>query len=479
MAPSGSNLSAKYLPRSIVLPEMPKLPRLSSTQIIAAAFTALILLGTFFLMLPVSSKSGTATNFFDALFTSTSAITVTGLTTVDTATHWSTTGHFILAILIQLGGFGIIGFATLVGYLIEGRISLKSRISATSESSATKQPDVKTLLKNIAKLMLFFQLLLFVFLTVRFFAEYGYSIDKALAHGGFHAVSAFNQAGFALYTDSLIGFANDGWIVAPIFIISTLAGFGFPVLAEIRDRLKLKMFMLMGRAADYTMPSQWSLNSRIVLWASLILLVIGSIGIAISEWSNPKTLGALDPVQKVLASIFTSSMPRSTGLTTVDIGSMHTSTWLGIDILMFIGCASASTAGGIKIGTAVVLFYIVYTEIRGDAAVNVGNRRLPRSMQRQALTIVTLYAFVIIGTVFVLRFTTDFGLDELIFEIISAAGTVGLSTGITASLPEHAKFLLSLLMLFGRLGPIVVATSLALRKTKRHYEFPKERPLIG
>ena len=458
---------------------MPKLPRLSSTQVIAAAFTALILLGTFLLMMPAASKSGTVTNFFDALFTATSAVTVTGLTTLDTATHWSTTGHIILAVLIQFGGFGIIGFATLVGYLIEGRISLKSRISATSESSATKQPDIKTLLKNIAKLMLFFQIMLFVFLTVRFFAEYGYSFDKALAHGGFHAISAFNQAGFALYTDSLIGFANDGWIIAPVFIISTIAGFGFPVMAEMRDRLKLKVFKIIGRAADYTMPSQWSLNSRIVLWASLVLLVVGTIGIAVSEWTNPRTLGALDPVQKILSSLFTSSMPRSTGLTTLEIGSMYTSSWLGIDILMFVGGASASTAGGIKIGTAVVLFYIVYTEIRGDAAVNVGNRRLPRSMQRQALTIVTLYAFVIIGTVFVLRFTTDFTLDELIFEIISAAGTVGLSTGITPDLPDHAKFLLSLLMLFGRLGPIVVATSLALRKTKRHYELPKERPLIG
>jgi Trk-type K+ transport system membrane component len=367
----------------------------------------------------------------------------------------------------------------LVGYLIEGRISLKNRISATSESSATKQPDIKTLLKNIAKLMLFFQIILFAFLTVRFFAEYGYSFEKALAHGGFHAISAFNQAGFALYSDSLVGFANDGWIIYPIFLISTLAGFGFPVMAEMRDRLKLRIYSLFGRKLDYTMPAQWSLNSRIILWASLVLLVMGAIGIAISEWNNPRTLGALEPIQRVIASIFTSSMPRSTGLNTIDTGSMYASTWLGLDLLMFIGGASASTAGGIKIGTAVVLLYIVFTEIRGDAAVNVGNRRLPRSMQRQALTIVTLYAFVVIGAIFLLRITTEFSLDELIFEVISAAGTVGLSTGITADLPQHAKFLLSLLMLFGRLGPIVVATSLALRKTKRHFELPKERPLIG
>jgi trk system potassium uptake protein len=458
---------------------MPKLSKLSATQLIAAAFTALILLGTFLLMMPISSKSGSVTGFFDALFTATSAVTVTGLTTLDTATYWSTTGHVILALLIQIGGFGIIGFATLVGFLIEGRISLKSRISATSESSATKQPDVKTLLLNIAKLMMFFQLTLFVFLAVRMFTEYGYTLEKALSHGAFQAISAFNQAGFALYTDSLMGFAGDGWVIFPVFVIATLAGFGFPVLAEIRDRLKLKLYVLFGKVADYSMPSQWSLNSRIVLWASLFLLLVGAIGISISEWSNPATLGAMDPLQKIFASMFTSSMTRSTGLNVIDTAEMYTSTWLGMDILMFIGGASASTAGGIKIGTAVVLFYIVYTEIRGDAAVNVGNRRLPRSMQRQALTIVTLYSLVVLGSLFVLRFTTNFTLDELLFEIISAAGTVGLSTGITADLPEHGKFLLSVLMLFGRLGPIVVATSLALRKTKRHYELPKERPLIG
>jgi trk system potassium uptake protein len=463
----------------MLLFEMPKLSKLSATQLIAAAFTALILLGTFLLMLPAASKAGTITNFFDALFTATSAVTVTGLTTLDSETHWSTTGHVILALLIQIGGFGIIGFATLVGFLIEGRVSLKNRISATSESSATKQPDIRTLLTNIAKLMLFFQLVLFLFLTIRFFMEYGYSFEKALAHGGFHAISAFNQAGFSLYTDSLMGFANDGWIIAPVFLISTLAGFGFPVMAELRDRLKLKAYQLVGKTADYTMPAQWSLNSRIILWASLFLLFVGAVGIAISEWNNPGTLGAMDPIQKVMASIFTSSMPRSTGLNMVETSAMYASTWLGIDILMFIGGASASTAGGIKIGTAVVLLYIVYTEIRGDAAVNVGNRRLPRSMQRQALTIVTLYIFVVIGAIFLLRFTTNFSLDELVFEVISAAGTVGLSTGITANLPDHAKFLLSLLMLFGRLGPIVVATSLALRKTKRHFELPKERPLIG
>jgi Trk-type K+ transport system membrane component len=430
-------------------------------------------------MMPMSSASGSATNFFDAIFNATSAITVTGLASVDTGTYWSTTGHTILALLVQIGGFGIIGFATLVGYLLEGRISLKSRISVFAESSATKQPDAKTLLKNIGKMMIFFQLILFLILAFRFYTEYGYSFGKALSHGGFHSLMTFNQAGFALYSDSMISFANDPWIIFSIFIFATLSSFGFPVLAEIRDRLKLKVMARLGMVADYTMPRQWSLNSRIVLWASLLLLVLGGVAIAVAEWDNPATLGALDPFQKLVASFFTSSMTRSTGLNSIDTGAMDPGTWIGMNMLMFIGGASASTAGGIKIGTAVVLFYIVLTEIRGDAAVNVGNRRLPRSMQRQALTILTIYSLVVIGALLLLRFTTPFSTDQILFEVISAAGTVGLSTGITADLPEHAKFLLSLLMLFGRLGPIVVATSLALRKTKRHFEYPRESPLIG
>jgi Trk-type K+ transport system membrane component len=208
-------------------------------------------------------------------------------------------------------------------------------------------------------------------------------------------------------------------------------------------------------------------------------MIFGAVVIGVLEWNNPRTLGSLDSLSKILDSIFASVMPRTAGFNSLDISAMNPATWLVINFLMFIGGASASTAGGIKVGTFVVLLYVVYTEIRGETAVNIGNRRLPRSMQRQALTIVALTASVIIASVILLRLTTTFSLDQILFEVMSAVGTVGLSTGITPNLPDHAKFLLSLLMLFGRLGPIVVATSLALRKTRRHYELPKERPLIG
>jgi Trk-type K+ transport system membrane component len=452
---------------------------LHPSQLVAIAFTAVILLGTFLLMMPLAAAPGKTTKFIDALFTATSAVSVTGLGTLDTEIHWSMWGHFFIGILMQIGGFGIVGFASLVGYLLEGRISLKNKMTTSSEASVSVAPDIKTLLKNIAKMMLGFQAVLFVFLFVRFITKYNYDWQDALGHGLFHAIASFNNAGFALYSDNLIGFARDGWIIAPIFVTVFIASLGFPVLVEIRDRLKLKVFKMLNRKTNYWMAAQWSLNSRIVLWSSLVLLIAGTLGVAFMEWNNPRTLGPLDPLSKTLDSIFASVMPRTAGFNAMDIGALYPATWLGMEILMFIGGASASTAGGIKLGTAVVLFYVIYTEIRGEAAVNIGNRRLPRSMQRQALTIVSLTTFVILGAVALLRLTTSFTLDQIIFEVVSAVGTVGLSTGITADLPEHAKFLLSLLMLFGRLGPIVVATSLAMRRTKRHFEYPRESPLIG
>jgi trk system potassium uptake protein TrkH len=451
---------------------------LHPSQIIAIAFTAIILSGTMLLSLPMATQSGEPTRFLDALFTATSATTVTGLSTLDVETHWNTFGHVVIALLIQIGGFGIVGFASLVAILLDGRVSLRTRLNATSETGSSA-PDVKELLLNVLKIMLFFQVILAIILTWRFATEYAYRFDEAMAHGVFHAISAFNNAGFALYSDSMMQFARDGWILIPVFTTVILASLGFPTIAEIRDRLGLKIAGLLKRDASYSMPKQWSLNSRIVLWASLVLVILGTLAISILEWNNPNTLGSLTPIQKIMDSVFAAVMPRTAGFNAMDVSQMEPTSWLITSLLMFIGGASASTAGGIKLGTLVVLIYIVYTEIRGDAAVNVGNRRLPRSMQRQALTIVSLYAAVTIGALLIMRMSTEFSLDQILFEVVSAVGTVGLSTGITAQLPDHAKFLLSLLMLFGRLGPIIVATSLALRRTKRHFEYPKERPLIG
>lgn len=449
------------------------------SRLIAIAFGVVVAVGTALLATPLASKSGEATSVVDALFTAVSAVTVTGLGVVDTQLHWNMFGHVVIALLIQVGGFGIVGFATLIGYLLDGRISLQNRLSSSSESERQIAPDVKTLLFNILKMMLFFQTLGFIFLFFRFLTKYGYSVSEAFGHGLFHGISAFNNAGFSLYTDSLIGFADDGFILVPIFIAALLGSLGFPVLAEIRDRLKLVWYRLANKVAPYSMPPQWSLNSRIILWSSLVLVVLGTLYIALLEWNNAATLGQMDPVSKFINSVFAAVMPRTAGFNAVDTVALNPSTWLGMNLLMFIGGGSASTAGGIKIGTAVVLIFIVYTEIRGETAVNIGNRRLPRSIQRQALAIISLTSLAILVATVLLRLTTDFTLDRILFEVVSAVCTVGLSTGISADLHEPGKVMLSLLMFIGRLGPISIATALALRKTKRHFEYPRERPLIG
>jgi Trk-type K+ transport system membrane component len=448
------------------------------SRLIVLAFLGVIAVGTALLMMPFTAVSGNPTSFADALFTAASAVTVTGLASVDTALHWNFYGDVVIALLIQIGGFGIVGFATLLGYLVDGRISLSSRVSARAEASVTGNPDVRKLITSILKMMLFFEALLFVFLFYRFFTEYGYAFQDAVGHGLFHAISAFNNAGFALYSDSLMSFARDGWIIVPIFVGAFMGSLGFPVLAEGWDRIKNSTNKLLGRKFVF-LPVQWSLNSRIILWASLVLVVGGTAYVAILEWNNPRTLGPLDPFTKILDSIFAAIMPRTAGFNAQDITAMHPSTWLGMDLLMFIGGGSASTAGGIKIGTAVVLAYIVFTEIRGETAVNIGNRRLPRSIQRQALTIVGLTASATAVAVFIMRLTTDFPLDNIIFDVLSAVCTVGLSTGVTMEMHDPGKVMFAILMFIGRVGPVSMATALALRKVKRHFEYPKESPLIG
>ncbi len=451
---------------------------LHPSRLIVIAFFGVILLGTTVLSMPFVTTSGKPTGFTDALFTATSAVTVTGLGTMDTETHWNIYGHWAIALLIQIGGFGIVGFATLLGYLIDGRISLKNRLSASTESSVSGKSDVKNLITSILKMTLFFQALLFLFLTFRFLTEYDYDFSKALGHGAFHAISAFNNAGFALYSDSLMGFARDGWIIIPIFLGAFFGSLGFPVLSEIWERMKHKTNIRIGREVGF-MPKQWSLNSRIILWASLVLIAGGAFYVAILEWSNPATLGKLDPGSKIMDSVFAAIMPRTAGFNAMDITALNPSTWLGMDVLMFIGGGSASTSGGIKIGTAVVLAFIVWTEIRGETAVNIGNRRLPRSIQRQALTIVGLTATASALAILYFRLTTSVSLDIIMFDVLSAVNTVGLSAGLVPELTDTGKVVMSTLMFIGRVGPIALATALALRKSKKHFEYPKESPLIG
>ena len=446
---------------------------LHPTQIVVLAFGAAVLIGTTLLMIPIATTPGNQTDIVTALFTAVSAVCITGLTVVETGTHWSGFGQLIIMLLIQLGGLGIVSFATVLGLLVSGRISLRDRLNTLSEAKIVGADNLPQLLRSILLVYFGFELVLAGWLSQRLHFEYGESWPDAIWHGLFHAISSFNNGGFSLYSDSMTGFNQDLFFIAPVMLAVVVGGLGFPVLIELHERLWKLNIQANGK------PRRFSLHTRITLAATFILLLLGSLFIGLLEWNNPNTLGALNLWERIWNTVFAAVMPRSGGFNSIDLSQMDPATWMGIDLLMFIGGGSASTAGGIKVTTMAVLFFIIYTEIRGETAVNVGNRRLPRSIQRQALTLVALSTMAILFTTLFFAATTDFSLDQLLFEVISATATVGLSTGITADLPDFAKVWLSLLMFVGRLGPVVVASALALRVTKRHYELPKERPLIG
>ncbi|HBB39414.1 MAG TPA: ATPase [Candidatus Aquiluna sp.] len=443
------------------------------TQIVVIAFGAASIAGTLLLLLPFATAPGNSTSVVAAFFTAVSAVCITGLTVVDTATHWSGFGQLVIMVLIQLGGLGIVSFATLLGLLISGRISLRDRLNTLSEAKIVGADSLPKLLSRILIVYFGFELVLATYLSLRLHFSYDEGVFQSIWHGTFHAISAFNNGGFSLYTDSMTGFNQDMFFIAPVMLAVVVGGLGFPVLIELHERIWRLRLQPGGKA------KRFSLHTRLTLWMTVSLIVLGALFIGAIEWNNPGTLGGLNTWDKLVNTFFTSIMPRSGGFNSLDISAMDPASWLGIDLLMFIGGGSASTAGGIKVTTIAVLIFIIYTEIRGETAVNVGNRRLPRSIQRQALTLVALSATAILLTTLLFAATTDFSLDEILFDVISAAATVGLSTGITADLPAFHQIWLAFLMFVGRIGPVVVASALALRVTKRHYELPKERPLIG
>lgn len=447
-------------------------------QVVALGFLFVIVVGTVLLSLPFSRTDGKYGGGLEALFTAVSAVCVTGLSTVDVEHFWTPIGHLVILALIKIGGFGIMTFATLLGVLVSNRIGLKNRINVGAESQVVAGGDVRKLLRQVFLVGAAIEFAVAMVLTVRFITFYHYSFGDALWHGYFHAISSFNNAGFALYSTNLMPFVNDGWVQLSLSFAIILGGLGFPVLFELGRRLGRRVEQRrVGGVIESRM--HWTLTSRIVLWSTAILLVGGTIYVGAIEWNNPATLGSLDWGSKILNSFTASVYPRTAGFNSLDISQMHPATWLGMDVLMFIGGGSAGTAGGIKVATAAVLVFIVWTEIKGDTAVNIGERRLPRSIQRQALSIVLLAAMVISAALFAISLMTKFTTDQILFEVVSAFATVGLSTGITAQLPNAAQLILIALMFIGRIGTVAVASAMAARIRHSHFEYPKERPTIG
>jgi potassium uptake TrkH family protein len=451
--------------------------RLHPAQVVVAGFALTILVGTALLMLPNARVGPGGASALEALFTATSAVCVTGLTVVDTAVYWTPFGQIVILVLIQIGGFGIMSFASVVGLAIARKLSLRSRITAAAETKSVGLEDVKGLVLGVVRISLAIEVTVAIMLAVRFMIGYDEPVGRAIWLGVFHSVSSFNNAGFALFSDNLMGFATDAWICLPISAAVILGGLGFPVIVQLRRQLRRPVRHSRSKR-DWSIRT-WTMNTRIVVAGTIALLFLGTVYITAVEWSNPNTLGPLDWPGKLLTGFFQAVQTRTAGFNSIDIGQMDSASLLGMDILMLIGGGPAGTAGGIKITTFAVLFFILWTEVRGQVAVNVFGKRLSRAVHREAITIALLALGVIIAATAALLLMTDLSMDALLFEAISSFATVGLSTGITAALPWEGQIILILLMFIGRLGPITFASAIALRERHNTYELPKERPIIG
>ncbi|WP_237216007.1 TrkH family potassium uptake protein [Falsiroseomonas oryziterrae] len=434
-------------------------------RLVPAAFLLAILIGTALLMLPQASAGGVGTPFLVALFTATSAVCVTGLVVVDTATHWSGFGRVVILLLFQVGGFGIMSGATLLGMLVARRLRLGTRLVAQAETRSLALGDVRAVLRLVLLTTIAVEAAVAAGLALRLHATLGMPWPDAAWHGVFHAVSAFNNAGFSTFSDSLIGFARDPVVLGLIGAAVIVGGIGFPVLFDLRR--------------DPRKPSRWTLHTKLTLLGTAILLPAGMLGVLLYEWSNPATLGALQPLDRVTNAAFHSVMLRTAGFNTVDVGAMRDATLAVSYALMLVGGGSAGTAGGIKVTTFILLGLIVWSVARGQSDTSVFGRRVPHDVQRQALSVVLLaVGLVALGTLAILSLG-EFALRDVVFEVVSAFATVGLSTGITPALPPAAQCVIILLMFVGRVGTITVATALALRGGQSPFRYPEERPIVG
>ena len=434
-------------------------------QVVVAGFAVAVLVGTLLLMLPVARTGTEWTDPMTALFTATSAVCVTGLVVVDTESYFSTFGEVTILALIQVGGLGTMTLASLLGLAISRRLGLRARMTAAAETKAVGLGDVRSIVVGVARTSLVVEAAVAVVLALRFWLAYDYSLGRAAYLGVFHSISAFNNAGFALWSDSLIGFVTDPWICLPIAFSVILGGIGFPVILEVRRHLRT--------------PRRWSMHTKMTLWATAVLLLLGTVVITANEWRNPATLGQLDTPGRLLAGFFQAVMPRTAGFNSVDYDAVNEGTLLMTVVLMFIGGGSAGTAGGIKVTTFVLLFFVIWAEVRGERDVQAFERRIGDRVVRQALAVALLSVGLVVVATVVMVELTGLRTAVVLFEVVSAFATVGLSTGITADVGTPAQLMLVALMFVGRLGPITLVSALALRERQRLYHHPEGRPLIG
>ena len=441
--------------------------KLRPTQVLVIGFAIVILIGGILLNLPIASQKGSSMGFLNALFTATSAVCVTGLAVVDTGTHFTVFGKTIIAILIQVGGLGFMSMATLIFVLLGKKISLKERLVM---QEALNQNNLAGLVKFTLYILIgtfIIEAFGALFLSFRFVPEYGFL--KGLGFSIFHSISAFCNAGFDLIGNgrSLTPYVGDVVINFTIISLIVLGGLGFSVMVDIVNHRGFRRL---------------ALHSKMVLLITALLIGIGFIAFLILEWSNPETLGGLSLGQKLLAGLFQSITPRTAGFNTIDTGRLTNASLLLTIVFMFIGGSPASTAGGIKTTTIGVVLFLVISVIKGREDTELFGKRISRGIVQRAIIIAIIALTLVIVFTMVLTITEpNFSFIEILFETVSAFGTVGLSMGITSELSGIGKVVVMFLMFSGRVGPLTITLALARqqRRNKGNIKYPEDKVLVG
>lgn len=416
-------------------------------------------------MLPAASKAGEPTSFIDALFTATSAVCVTGLVVVDTGTYWSTFGQIVILALIQAGGLGTMSIVTLFALLTGRRISLRERLTIQEAYNQYSMEGMVRLVREILGITVIIEGLGALILSIRFL--YDMPPARALYFGLFHAVSAFNNAGFDIIGGfkSITGYVNDYTVNITIMLLIILGGIGFSVIVDV---LKQKKFRNL------------TLHSKLVITITVLLIITGAVFFFILEHNNPGTMRPLSMRGKILASFFQSVTSRTAGFNSISEGDMTIASKFITIILMFIGASPGGTGGGVKTSTFGVILFTVVSIINGRDDTELYQKRIPQFVVYRSLAIIFISMCIIIGTTLVLSVVQQSDFMTELFESTSAFGTVGLTLGLTPNLTTMGKAFIIFNMYAGRVGPLSLALAIAhRRKNNRGYKYPEERIIVG
>ncbi|MDD5622582.1 MAG: potassium transporter TrkG [Actinomycetota bacterium] len=426
-------------------------------------FIIAIILGSLLLMIPEMTQSGRI-SYIDALFTSTSAVCVTGLIVQSTSTYFTDLGKIVILILIQIGGLGIMTIGSIFGLILGRKIHIRDKFYINT-SFGSKQPfSASKFFIVIAGTTFTIEFIGFIIMTFIFYFKHAFPFKTSMTFSLFHTVSAFNNAGFSLLSNSFESFSSDIPLNLILMALIVLGGIGFPVISEIITFRRIRHF---------------SLHAKVVMTTTAILILTGAIMFFTLEFNNPESIANVPLSTKILASFFQSVTARTAGFNTMKIGILNPATIFVLILLMFIGASPGGTGGGIKTTTFAAVAAGGLSSIRGRGGVTLFKRKLPSGVVHRAL-IVTIVAavLVIISTIGILAFE-KYSLKEILFEVVSAFGTVGLSTGITPQLSVASKIILILTMFIGRIGIITLSLAIAIRGIVNKIAYPEETITIG